>query len=195
MKRESGSEVAEELMEGLVLLREQASTSARYWLCAACDRKFHTAADFAAHLEACHEQLVLLKQPALQQQQQVQGQAAGPADAGRVSAGMADVPPASQQPGQQQRQSPQQQQQQQMGLPGSGGLAYLTCSKCQVGMDGVATHVGCTATQFCWAVGAPLCGALDVWMHWMVLHALNPRGCTAMTSECVDTSPLSSYWA
>jgi hypothetical protein len=72
VKQESGSEAAEELMEGLVLLREQANTSARYWLCAACDRKFHTSSDFSAHLEACHEQLVLVKQPPAQQQQQQQ---------------------------------------------------------------------------------------------------------------------------
>lgn len=127
VKRESGSEAAEELMEGLVLLREQASNSARYWLCAACDRKFHTAADFAAHLEACHEQLVLVKQPAQQQQQQQPGQlqALAPgADAGLV--------PAASQP--QQSPTPQQQQQQQLtGSRSAGGLSYITCSKCQVG--------------------------------------------------------------
>lgn len=48
-------------MEGLVLLREQANANARYWLCAACSRKFHTASDFSAHMEACHERLIVLK--------------------------------------------------------------------------------------------------------------------------------------
>eukprot|EP00775_Hariotina_reticulata_P010977 gene10977-11132_t len=57
VKAESGSEAAEELMEGLVLLREQANSSARYWMCAACNRKFYSSSDFSAHLEACHEQL------------------------------------------------------------------------------------------------------------------------------------------
>lgn len=118
VKRESGSEVAEELMEGLVLLREQASTSARYWLCAACDRKFHTAGDFAAHLEACHEQLVLVRHQG-QHPGQLQA-AAAPVDAG--AAVPAAAPPASQ----------QQQQHPPVGVTAAGGISYVTCSKCQV---------------------------------------------------------------
>lgn len=58
VKRDVGSEAAEELMEGLVLLREQGNRAARYWLCPACDRKFHRGRDYLAHVESCHEELV-----------------------------------------------------------------------------------------------------------------------------------------
>lgn len=116
-------------MEGLVLLREQASTSARYWLCAACDRKFHTAGDFAAHLEACHEQLVLMKQPGQQQQLQQQS---GQLQATVPVADAASVPIVQQQ--QLPPPPPPPQQQQLAGSAAPGGLSYITCSKCQVGM-------------------------------------------------------------
>eukprot|EP00879_Flechtneria_rotunda_P010168 GHRR01010630.1.p1 GENE.GHRR01010630.1~~GHRR01010630.1.p1 ORF type:complete len:1312 (+),score=676.34 GHRR01010630.1:1142-5077(+) len=128
VKQGTGSEAAEELMEGLVLLREQANTSARYWLCPACDRKFHTASDFSSHLQACHEQLVLLKQPP--QQHQVQhGSTAGiavplalpaaPAADGAGSAVAAVI---------------QQQVQQPARQPAS---SYVTCSKCQAEVVGI----------------------------------------------------------
>jgi hypothetical protein len=61
VKREGGSEAAEELMEGLVLLRESGNVAARYWLCPACgDRKFGSSREFLAHVGAVHEGLTPL---------------------------------------------------------------------------------------------------------------------------------------
>jgi hypothetical protein len=45
----------EDVVEGLVLLREHGNRHARFWLCPACDTKFHSAADFLNHLELYHE--------------------------------------------------------------------------------------------------------------------------------------------
>jgi len=120
VKQESGAAAAEVLMEGLVLLREQEHSSC-YWLCAACDRKFHTASDFNVHLETCHEQLVLAKQ-----QLPHKGPCApvGPSAGPAAAAGKA--PGAAQQPA----------------LPFSPNsmpppASYVSCGKCQAPVVGM----------------------------------------------------------
>lgn len=59
VRREHGAEAADELMEGLVLLRERGNRGARYWLCPLCDQKFHSGRDYLHHVELLHEELAL----------------------------------------------------------------------------------------------------------------------------------------
>lgn len=106
-------------MEGLVLLREQEHSSC-YWLCAACDRKFHTARDFNTHLETCHEQLVLAKQ---QQQLPLKAPMVPP---GPPAAGKALAAP--------------HQQQLPVSLNSSSlppPVKYISCGKCQAPVVGM----------------------------------------------------------
>jgi hypothetical protein len=51
----AGPSLVEDVVEGLVLLREHSNRHARFWLCPACDQKFHSSADFLNHLELYHE--------------------------------------------------------------------------------------------------------------------------------------------
>lgn len=48
-----------ELVEGLVLLREQGSRSARYWGCPTCDARFGSAKEFLSHVAMFHEELAI----------------------------------------------------------------------------------------------------------------------------------------
>jgi hypothetical protein len=59
VRREQGLEAADELIEGLVLLREQGSRAACYWLCPVCEQKFHSSRDFLGHVELVHEGLAV----------------------------------------------------------------------------------------------------------------------------------------
>ena len=132
MKQDTGSEAAEELMEGLVLLREQGNRAARYWLCPTCDCKFHTHAEYMVHVEACHEELVPQLPPAKQQERQATGTAAAaagalPAPSPVKGQGAAGAGPAAARP------APQQHQQQQGGSP----PCYVMCSSCQLPVVGM----------------------------------------------------------
>lgn len=51
--------MVDELIEGLVLLREQCNRAACYWLCPVCEQKFHTSRDFLGHVELVHEGLAV----------------------------------------------------------------------------------------------------------------------------------------
>ena len=42
VRQDHGPEAAEEVCEGLVLLREQGNNTARYWACPVCDQRFST---------------------------------------------------------------------------------------------------------------------------------------------------------
>lgn len=57
VKREHGPDAADELMEGLVLLREQANRCARFWACSVCDQKFQNSKDYLTHVEQFHEEV------------------------------------------------------------------------------------------------------------------------------------------
>ncbi len=59
MRQEHGPEAAEELCEGLVVLRERGSRCARYWACPVCDQRFHSSKDYLAHVEVAHEELAV----------------------------------------------------------------------------------------------------------------------------------------
>jgi hypothetical protein len=59
VRREQGNDAVDELIEGLVLLREQGNRAACYWLCPVCEQKFHSSRDFLGHVEMVHEGLAV----------------------------------------------------------------------------------------------------------------------------------------
>ncbi len=59
VRREQGPDAVDELIEGLVLLREQGNRAACYWLCPVCEQKFHSSRDFLGHVELVHEGLAV----------------------------------------------------------------------------------------------------------------------------------------
>lgn len=59
VRQEGGQEAAEEVCEGLVLLHEQGNRCARYWVCPACDQKFHSSRDYLTHVELAHEEVAV----------------------------------------------------------------------------------------------------------------------------------------
>ncbi|GAX78187.1 hypothetical protein CEUSTIGMA_g5629.t1 [Chlamydomonas eustigma] len=59
VRQDHGAEAAEEVCEGLVLLREQGNSCARYWACPVCDQRFSTSKDYMAHVEMIHEELAV----------------------------------------------------------------------------------------------------------------------------------------
>ncbi|KXZ47471.1 hypothetical protein GPECTOR_35g909 [Gonium pectorale] len=59
VRREQGNDAVDELIEGLVLLREQGNRAACYWLCPVCEQKFHSSRDFLGHVELVHEGLAV----------------------------------------------------------------------------------------------------------------------------------------
>ncbi|GIL47102.1 hypothetical protein Vafri_4016 [Volvox africanus] len=59
VRREHGNDAVDELIEGLVLLREQGNRAACYWLCPVCEQKFHSSRDFLGHVEMVHEGLAV----------------------------------------------------------------------------------------------------------------------------------------
>lgn len=58
-RREGAQEPLSDLVEGLVLLREQSNRSVRYWSCPACDTRFHSAKEYLSHVEMFHEELAV----------------------------------------------------------------------------------------------------------------------------------------
>ncbi len=60
VRQDHGPEAAEEVCEGLVLLREQGNVCARYWACPLCDQRFSTSKDYMAHVEMVHEELAVV---------------------------------------------------------------------------------------------------------------------------------------
>ncbi|EFJ51048.1 hypothetical protein VOLCADRAFT_103689 [Volvox carteri f. nagariensis] len=63
VRREQGNDAVDELIEGLVLLREQGNRAACYWLCPVCEQKFHSSRDFLGHVEMVHEGLAVQARP------------------------------------------------------------------------------------------------------------------------------------
>ena len=61
VKSEHGGEVAREMVEGLVIMREADAQRPCYWTCPACSHsKFESAKGFLDHVEQMHEEVQML---------------------------------------------------------------------------------------------------------------------------------------
>ena len=66
MRQEASTEVLDEALEGLMLLREQAhhpaGAGARYWQCPLCEQRYPSGGEYLQHVELCHEELAVVDQ-------------------------------------------------------------------------------------------------------------------------------------
>lgn len=56
---EQGMEAAEDIAEGLLVLKDQQNQRACHWICPVCEQKFQLSKDYLTHVELFHEELAV----------------------------------------------------------------------------------------------------------------------------------------